>query len=55
MSQTALDNIVSVLLLQGSKSVLKRQREELASEAVDRKAKLLRQEMWRRGHVNVPK
>lgn len=39
--------------VQGSKSVQKRQREEQASEAVDKKARLLRQEMRRRGHANV--
>jgi hypothetical protein len=39
--------------VQGSKSVQKRQREEQASEAVDKKARLLRQEMRRRGHAVV--
>ena len=45
----------AVFMLQGSKSVLKRLREEAASEAVDKQARLLRQEMRRRGHVKVPK
>lgn len=44
-----------LIALQGSKSVQKRQREEEASEAVDKKARLLRQEMRRRGHIKIPR
>lgn len=42
-------------ILSGSKSVLKRQREEAAEEAIERKAKMLRQEMRKRGHAKVPR
>lgn len=42
-------------ILASSKSVLKRQREEAAAEATDRKARHLRQEMRRRGHAKVPR
>lgn len=41
--------------LQGSKSVLKRLGEEQALEVVDRQARLLRQEMRKRGHTKVPR
>lgn len=42
-------------ILAGSKSVLKRQREEAAAEATDRRARHLRQEMRKRGHAKVPR
>lgn len=49
------DKQAGAAILSGSKSVLRRQREEAMEEATDRKAKVLRQEMRKRGHAKIPR
>lgn len=50
-----VDRQAGTAILSGSKSVLKRQRQEAVDEATERKAKVLRQEMRKRGHDKIPR